>query len=69
MGWGGFRDPLGVDGESTPTQPLRPQARPPDEPKSGLNPIKGEGLSSAARQHLTWRVWAFAGVDDGFCPT
>jgi hypothetical protein len=29
---------------ATPTQPLRPQVRPPDEPKSGPNPIEGEGF-------------------------
>jgi hypothetical protein len=27
----------------TPTQPSRPQVLPPEEPKSGHDPIKGEG--------------------------
>jgi hypothetical protein len=37
--------PPGNEGTESPPppQPLEPQIRPPDEPKSGSNPIKGEG--------------------------
>ena len=47
MGWGGLGDPLCIRGDATPTQPLRPQVRPPDEPESGSNPIEGEGFELA----------------------